>query len=70
VAQGLIVRVRKEIRRSDGTYVRFADNAAILMSKDAKGEVKPIGKRIFGPVARELRQMGYKNVTSMAEETV
>jgi large subunit ribosomal protein L14 len=49
------VRIRKEIPRSDGTYVRFGDNAVILMSKDAKGEIKPIGKRIFGPVARELR---------------
>jgi len=66
----IIVRLRKEIRRKDGTYVRFGDNAAILMSKDAKGEIKPIGKRIFGPVARELREMGYKNITNMAEETV
>jgi len=70
VAMGIIVRIRKEIRRKDGTYVRFGDNAAILMSKDAKGEIKPIGKRIFGPVARELREMGYKNITNMAEETV
>jgi|GEM_PF-7083431 ribosomal protein L14 len=38
------------------------------MSKDAKGEIKPIGKRIFGPVARELRELGYKNITNMAEE--
>ena len=70
VAMGIIVRIRKEIRRKDGTYVRFGDNAAILMSKDAKGEIKPIGKRVFGPVARELREMGYKNITNMAEETV
>ena len=70
VAMGLIVRIRKEIRRKDGTYVRFWDNAAILMSKDAKGEIKPIGKRVFGPVARELRDLGYKNITNMAEETV
>lgn len=70
VVQGIIVRIRKEIPRSDGTYVRFGDNAAILLSKDAKGEVKPIGKRIFGPVARELRDLGYKNITNMAEETV
>jgi len=57
VAMGLIVRIRKEIRRNDGTYVRFGDNAAIIMSKDAKGEIKPVGKRIFGPVARELRDL-------------
>ncbi len=70
VAQAIIVRIRKEIARKDGTYVRFGDNAVILMSKDAKGEIKPIGKRVFGPVARELRQLGYKNITNMAEETV
>ncbi|MEI6425822.1 MAG: 50S ribosomal protein L14 [Candidatus Absconditabacteria bacterium] len=68
VAQGIIVRVRKEIGRKDGTYIRFGDNAIVLMSKDAKGEIKPIGKRIFGPVARELRELGYKNITNMAEE--
>lgn len=70
VAQGLIVRVRKEIGRKDGTYVRFSDNAIVLMSKDAKGEIKPIGKRVFGPVARELRDLGYRNITNMAEEVV
>jgi len=70
ISQALIVRITKEIRRKDGTYVRFGDNAVILMSKDAKWEVKPIGKRIFGPVARELRQMWYKAITNMAEEVV
>ncbi len=70
IAQALIVRIAKEIARKDGTYVRFWDNAVILMSKDAKWEVKPIGKRIFGPVAKELRQLWYKNVTNMAEEVV
>lgn len=69
-SQALIVRIAKEVARKDGTYVRFGDNAVILMSKDAKGEIKPIGKRIFGPVARELRQMWYKNITNMAEEVV
>lgn len=69
-SQALIVRIAKEIPRKDGTYVRFGDNAVILMTKDAKGEIKPIGKRIFGPVARELRQLGYKAITNMAEEVV
>ncbi len=69
-SQALIVRVAKEIRRKDWTYVRFGDNAAILMTKDAKWEIKPVGKRIFGPVARELRQMWYKAITNMAEEVV
>ncbi len=70
VSQALVVRIRKEITRKDGTYVRFGDNAVILMSKDAKWEIKPIGKRIFGPVAKELRQLGYKAITNMAEEVV
>jgi large subunit ribosomal protein L14 len=70
VSQAMIVRTRKEISRKDGTYVRFWDNAVILMSKDAKWEVKPIGKRIFGPVARELRDLWYRNITNMAEEVV
>lgn len=69
-SKALIVRVAKEIRRKDWTYVRFGDNAAILMTKDAKWEIKPVGKRIFGPVARELRQMWYKAITNMAEEVV
>lgn len=70
ISQALIVRVAKEIPRKDGTYVRFGDNAVILLSKDAKWEMKPIGKRIFGPVARELRQMWFKAITNMAEEVV
>ena len=70
ISQAMIVRVSKELHRKDGTYVRFGDNAVILMSKDAKGEIKPLGKRIFGPVAKELRQMGYKMVTNMAEDVV
>lgn len=70
ISQALVVRVVKEIARKDWTYVRFWDNAVILMSKDAKWEIKPIGKRIFGPVAKELRQMGYKNITNMAEEVI
>jgi large subunit ribosomal protein L14 len=70
ISQAMIVRIRKEIPRKDGTYVRFWDNAVILMSKDAKWEIKPIGKRIFGPVARELRDLWYRNITNMAEEVV
>ena len=70
ISQAMIVRIKKEIPRKDGTYVRFGDNAVILMSKDAKGEIKPIGKRIFGPVARELRKLWHKAITNMAEEVV
>jgi large subunit ribosomal protein L14 len=70
VCPAVIVRVRKEIGRPDGTYVRFGDNAVVLLTKDAKGNMNPIGKRVFGPVARELRDMGWRNITNMAEEVV
>lgn len=70
VSWALIVRTRKEIRRSDGTYVRFADNAVALIEKDPKGEIKAVGKRIFGPVAKELRDKGYKHIATLAEEVI
>ena len=70
VSQAVIVRTVKEIKRADGSYVRFWDNAVVLLSKNDKGEVSPIGKRVFGPVARELRNLGYRNITNMAEEVV
>ncbi len=70
VTQAIVVRVRKEIPRKDGTYLRFGDNAVVLMSKNDKGEMSPIGKRVFGPVARELRTLGYRNITNMAEEVL
>jgi len=69
VAQGIIVRTRKEIRRADGTYVRFADNAVVLVSVNDKWEIAPIGKRVFGPVAREIREH-FRVITNMAEEVI
>ncbi len=70
VTQAVVVRVKKEIPRKDGTYIRFGDNAVILMTKNDKGEMSPIGKRVFGPVARELRELWYRNITNMAEEVL
>ena len=70
VVPAVIVRVRKEISRPDGTYVRFWDNAVVLLTKDAKWNMNPIGKRVFWPVARELRDLGWRNITNMAEEVV
>jgi len=70
VTRAVVVRVRKEIPRKDGTYIRFGDNAIILMTKNDKGEMSPIGKRVFGPVARELRDLWYRNITNMAEEVL
>ncbi|MDR0650439.1 MAG: 50S ribosomal protein L14 [Candidatus Peribacteria bacterium] len=70
VVPAVIVRVKKEISRPDGTYIRFGDNAVVLLTKDTKGNLNPIGKRVFGPVARELRELGWRNITNMAEEVV
>ena len=66
VTQAVVVRTRKEIRRKDGTYIRFDDNAAVLLTET--GELR--GTRIFGPVARELRKAGYMKIISMAPEVI
>ena len=66
VVKAVIVRTKKEVRRRDGTYVRFDDNAAVLI--DANGE--PRGTRIFGPVGRELRAKKYMRILSLAPEVV
>ena len=66
VVKAVIVRTRKEIRRKDGSYVRFDDNAAVVI--DANGD--PKGTRIFGPVARELREKKYMCIVSLAPEVV
>lgn len=57
VSWAVIVRTTKEFGRADGTYLRFSDNAVVLVAKDQKDEIKPLGKRVFGPVAKELRDM-------------
>ena len=63
----LIVRSKKEIRRKDGSYIRFDENAGVLVDKE-KGE--PKGTRIFGPIAREIRDKGYNKIVSMAPEVI
>jgi len=63
----VIVRTKKEYRRPDGTYIRFDDNAAVII--DLKNK-KPIGSRIFGPVVRELKTRGYKKIISLAPEVL
>ena len=70
VVKAIVIRCKKEIARKDGTYIRFWDNAVILMTRNEKWEWNPIGKRIFGPVARELRDLWHKNITNMAEEVL
>ena len=66
VSKGVIVRTKKELRRKDGSYIRFDDNAVVLLS--ATGE--PRGTRIFGPVARELRDKDYMKIVSLAPEVL
>ena len=65
-ARAVIVRTRKEVGRKDGTYVRFDDNAAVLLTDSGE----PRGTRIFGPVARELREKGFMRFISMAPEVI
>ena len=66
VVKCVVVRTRKELRRKDGTYIRFDQNAAVLI--DDKKE--PIGTRIFGPVARELREKKFMKIVSLAPEVI
>lgn len=66
VCNALVVRTKKEIRRIDGSYIRFGDNAVVLL--DAARN--PIGTRVFGPVARELRDKNYMKVVSLAPEVL
>ncbi|UBM61715.1 50S ribosomal protein L14 [Candidatus Sulfidibacterium hydrothermale] len=66
VAKAVVVRTKKEIRRSDGSYIRFDDNACVLLN--ASGEM--MGTRIFGPVARELREKQYMKIVSLAPEVL
>ena len=66
VAKAVVVRTKKEYRRPDGSYIRFDDNAAVLVNDDKE----PTGTRIFGPVARELREKQYMRIVSLAPEVV
>ena len=66
VTRAVVVRTRKELKRGDGTYIRFDDNACVLV--DTSGN--PAGKRIFGPVARELRDRDYMKIVSLAPEVL
>jgi large subunit ribosomal protein L14 len=64
---GVIVRTRKEINRKDGSSIKFSDNAVVLINPKTKD---PIGSRVFGPVSRELRDLGYSKIISLAEEVL
>jgi large subunit ribosomal protein L14 len=66
VVKAVVVRTAKEVRRKDGSYVRFDDNACVIIGDDGN----PKGTRIFGPVARELKAKGYNKIVSLAPEVL
>ena len=66
ISKAVIVRTRKEHRRKDGSYIRFDDNAAVLINN----QLEPIGSRVFGPVARELRDKNFTKILSLAPEVL
>jgi len=68
IVKAVIVRTKKEIRRSDGTYLRFDDNACVIINDSDKKD--PKGTRIFGPVAREVRKAGFIKIASLAPEVL
>ena len=67
IVHAVVVRIKKETRRKDGSYIRFDENAAVIIDKKTK---EPKGTRIFGPIARELRARGYNKIISLAPEVV
>jgi large subunit ribosomal protein L14 len=67
VVKCVVVRTRKEIGRKDGTYIRFGDNAAVILAEES---MEPVGTRIFGPVARELRAKKFMKIVSLAPEVL
>ncbi len=66
VVKAVVVRQRKELRRPDGSYIRFDDNAAVVINEESE----PKGTRIFGPIARELREKNYLKIISLAPEVL
>ena len=66
VSRAVVVRTKKEVRRKDGSYIRFEDNAAVLLN----AQDEPTGTRIFGPVARELREKQFMKIVSLAPEVI
>jgi large subunit ribosomal protein L14 len=68
MVEAVLVRSRKEFKREDGSYIRFSDNAAVII--DNRKDKNPIGTRIFGPIAREIRDKGFMKISSMAIEVL
>lgn len=70
VVKAVIVRSVKGLRRADGSYIKFDENAAVVIKEEAKEGYSPRGTRIFGPVARELREAGFLKILSLAPEVL
>ena len=68
IVKAVIVRTKKEHRRPDGSYIRFDDNAAVIL--ESLKSKKPIGTRIFGPIAREVKELGFNKIASLAPEVL
>ena len=68
IVKAVVVRTKKEVRRADGSYVRFSDNAAVIIDNPKDKNV--LGTRIFGPIAREIKDKGFDKIASMAVEVV
>lgn len=70
VLTAVVVRQKKAFRRVDGSYIRFDDNAVVILSKNAKDPFEPKANRVFGPIPREIVELGYQKIGSMAPEVV
>ncbi|MBU3668478.1 MAG: 50S ribosomal protein L14 [Candidatus Taylorbacteria bacterium] len=70
VHKAVVVRQKKAYRRKDGSYVRFDENAVVLLVKAGKDKTEPLAGRIFGPIPRELQEAGYQKIASLAPEIV
>lgn len=68
--KAVIVRTHKEFRRKDGSYIRFDDNACVILEIDKISKTKPKGARVFGPIARELKDLKYDKIISLAPEVL
>ncbi len=71
IVTAVVVRTRKEFRRGDGSYIRFGDNAAVIIKGGDKDDaIEPVATRIFGPIAREIKDRGYARIVSLAPEVL
>ena len=70
ILTAVVVRQRKPLRRSDGSYIRFDDNAVVILAKNLKDPFEPKANRVFGPIPREIVDLGYQKIGSLAPEVV